>query len=56
MTLFKRVELWANWPSWCHPNEWRFYITKSCSNGCISVDIGFFGFTIFRGNCVGMQR
>jgi hypothetical protein len=53
MVLFKKIEMWTSEGSWKHPSEWIFEITHDCPNGCLIIEIGFFGITILRNGCKG---
>lgn len=47
----KRFELWWGEGSWRRPSEWVFQIDRNCSNGCIIIELGFFGITILKNHC-----
>lgn len=52
ITLFNRIELWIREGSWCRPSEWVFSIDRNCGNGCIIIELGFWGITLLRNECI----
>lgn len=51
ITLFNRIELWKGEGSWNRPDEWLFGWDTDCPNGCLIIEIGFFGITFLRSYC-----
>jgi hypothetical protein len=53
VVFFNKIELYIRNGSWRRPSEWVFDIERSCSSGCVEINIGFFGIIILRGDCTG---
>lgn len=53
--LFNRIELWWRKGVWFRTDEYVFSFSQDCANKCIMIELGFFGITILRNECVGME-
>jgi len=49
----KKIEVWTSSGSWYRPSEWVWSYDNSTSCGCIIVEFGWWGFTIFKNGCIG---
>lgn len=47
----KKIELWSRSGSWYRPGEWVFGIDRNCPNGCLIIELGWWGITLLRGEC-----
>jgi hypothetical protein len=52
MLIGRRLEIWWGSGSWYRPIEWVFEFGSGCSNKCIILELGFFGLTWLRNDCV----